>query len=301
MRDPAFSKELKEKIAVNLLPVPPLPKNIVLKKIRDDMPRGLKLSAGLHISVVVFALVFAGLNRLLGWDSERQARIKLQEMARTAIRVDVVDLPRLKISDLSKIDVSQEVNPQAAKREETPETKPQVDSTAMIDKTQPTPKPAKTAKNTAKDRLKQLKESLKAEQRRKELAEELAKKVTKNSDNSGGGGRPELAGNILSQGYSVTGDLATEQDVFRGKIQAHIYKNWSVPAWMKASALRAVVLVKVAPDGRILEKEFLKKSGDEIFDSAVERAMELSDPLPPPPDSLKRIFLEEGIECSFPR
>ncbi len=297
MRDPAFNHELREKIVAHQIPLPPLPKNIFKKKLKDDFPRGIKFSAWLHFGILATAFFLSLLNRLLGWDSEREARLKMNQMAKTAIRVDVVNLPKLKLSELSKIDLTEEIVPESKiETVEKVKTPTEVSKGTMVDKTQSSVEVAPTAPNTAsKNRLKALRDSLKAEQRRKELAEELKAGAQKKS------GRAELAGNILSEGYSLTGDLATEQDAFQGKIQAHLLKNWSVPAWMNASTLKSIVLLKVAPDGRIIEKQFLKRSGDAVFDAAVERAVELSDPLPAPPESLRRNFLEEGIECSFPR
>jgi colicin import membrane protein len=195
---------------------------------------------------------------------------------------------------MKSIDLSQEAAPNAkpslpedlAKKENT------ISATAMIDPTQKTPNADKTKdpkkKEESLDRLKSLQESLRAEQKRKELIAGINKN------------RPVLAGNIVSEGYSLTGDIATDKEAFTGKIQGHVEKNFNVPSWMNSSKLKAEILVKIAPDGRLVSFSFIKSSGDSEFDLAASKAIEKSDPFPAPPESLKRVFLEEGVICGFP-
>ena len=109
-----------------------------------------------------------------------------------------------------------------------------------------------------------------------------------------------LAGNKLSKGYSQTGDIASDADEYAGKLRAHVHKNWGVPGWMRAGQLKAVMLVKIGPDGSVIEKEFTKKSGNGPFDSTIEAAIERADPFPAPPKALARMYMEEGFECGFP-
>ena len=82
---------------------------------------------------------------------------------------------------------------------------------------------------------------------------------------------------------------------------SHLFRQWVIPAWLQASRLSARVLVKIDPSGRVVEKAFIKKSGNPQFDSAVESAIERADPFPAPPRTLARMYMEEGFECGFPK
>jgi len=154
---------------------------------------------------------------------------------------------------------------------------------------------AKAAAAAKKKRLDEIRASMKVEQRRKELLKELDDGAVADT------GREVLAGNIVSQGYSVTGDVANDMDVYQGHLKVHIRKSWNLPGWMQASNLSAKVLVKFAPNGRIIHQEFLKKSGNGEFDGHVMRAIKEAEPFPAPPPSLHREVLEEGVELGYPQ
>jgi TonB family protein len=288
MQDPAFLEELKERIEKNQEPVPALPKSLLKKRIPNDIKPSLLKSGILHGVVLTLSLGVWAYQRYWISDKERLQKIKEQQSLKTAIRVDLVDLPSLKVSELKDIDLTADVgDPTSAPPE-----------TAMVDRTQeavkgPENKPEKKPDKkdaTADKRLKELQERMRAEQKRKDLITGLKNKKT----------RPALGGNIVSEGYSLTGDIATDKEAFSGKVQAHVSRNFKVPSWMNSSSFRAQVLVKIAPDGRLMSSELLQSSQDAEFDQAALSAIEKSDPFPAPPDSLKRLFLEEGVICGFP-
>ena len=72
-------------------------------------------------------------------------------------------------------------------------------------------------------------------------------------------------------------------DEFKAKIMAKIRRNIVMPANVADDA-RAEFGVTLLPGGAVLEARLLKTSGNAAYDSAVERAILKSDPLPLPPD-----------------
>ena len=251
------------------------------------MQQGFWRSVFLHALILLIYGIIGVVGKLQGWDTSAS---KTNAMPfRSAIRVDIVDLPSLKASDLSKIDLSEDLN-KAASTRAPEEPVPKASDSAMVDKTK--------VNDANPNRIKELQARLRADQKRQDL---VAKLKQGKPESANPGGRPALAGNIVSEGYSLTGDVASDMDVYNGKARAHIQKFWELPAWMSASNLKARVIVKVAPDGRILSQEFSLRSGNAEFDAYVEQALRAADPLPAPPETLRKIYVEEGIGWSFPK
>ncbi len=72
-------------------------------------------------------------------------------------------------------------------------------------------------------------------------------------------------------------------DEYRAKISAKIRRNVVMPPNVPDDA-RAEFLVTLLPGGAVLKAALKKSSGNAAYDSAVERAILKSDPLPLPPD-----------------
>ncbi len=85
---------------------------------------------------------------------------------------------------------------------------------------------------------------------------------------------------------------------------AHYYKSiweriqnaWAFPSYDKSkSELEAILIIKIARNGKIVETRFEKRSGDSSLDSSAVRAIRKADPLPPLPESFSENFMELGI------
>jgi TonB family protein len=267
-----------------------LPKTLAKKKVVSFVRAGLARSLAIHGFVLLIALASAALKWISSSDEDEAKRRAM--MQKQAIRVDIVDLPRMKMDELQKVDLTKEVKKEV--EDETPPPPPPPSKTAMIDKTQTVEK-KKEPEPKVSEQVKRIRERLRADMKRRELIAKLKSKQQENEE-----GRELVAGNKVSEGYSLHGDIASELDAYNGKARAHLQKNWNVPGWMLASNLSSRVLVKIAPDGRVISKNFLKRSGNSEFDMYISKAIEAADPLPPPPDALKKTFMEDGIEWGFP-
>ncbi len=254
--------------------------------------RGFKLSVLLHLIALVVFLLAGAIEQLFKSDHSNSKR----KEKRNAIRVDVVDLPSKRIYDLKKIDPSQkpDLKTPAKKAEE----KAKADSKKMLlpddqkKKAKVEKKSKKKSASSRKERLKKIQERLAADERRKKLMEKLKGEA---------GGRPVLEGNIVSEGLSVTGDVATDHETYIARVKAHLLKNWNPEEWMRASNLAASVLVKISSSGRVLSKTFVRKSGNDEYDQSIITAIDLADPFPKPTEESRIRAIEEGIECGFPK
>lgn len=290
LRDPFFLEELSQ-ILKTRAGLPPLPKKLPQKRVRQDIKQGILRSVLVHFALVAVAVLSSHWSRWM-MDPSEAARLKAQLQAQSAIRVDLVDLPSIKLSELENIDLSKPVVEASTRSEEKPADPPAPPSPeAMVDRSE------KVDRQSREKKLKALRARLSGEAKRKELLSRLQSKKEKSSVD----GRPALGGNIVSEGYALTGDVAKDVDIYTGRATTHLRQHFAVPAWMDSAKLSARVLVRLGPDGSVLSSEFTQRSGNEQFDEAVERALKLAQPFPAPPASLASVLKTEGVEWGFPR
>lgn len=315
MVDPQFIRELEYRKSQGQPPVEVEVRVLLRRKRPNFLKIGIKKSLFLHGALVLMWAISLLMNQLgIQMPSFFLAKKDLSaELAKKSIRVDVVDLPSMKLSELAKVDLTKDpgVVPEPSKPVPTP-SKAEEASKADQNKKDQMVLNEKKASEDKKKAEKQL--SAKAKKEKQEAEElkklqELQKSLSQNylKDESlknipkQGEGREILAGNIKSEGYSVTGDIATQKDAFQAEIRKHFYKFWNAPGWMKASGkFSTKILVRLAPDGRVLSQEFLERSGSEEYDSLAAKAVSDASPFPKPPADLLRNVMEDGIVCGFP-
>jgi TolA protein len=74
-----------------------------------------------------------------------------------------------------------------------------------------------------------------------------------------------------------------------------IYNSWILPGYSSKRQLEAVVNIRIAKTGKILNTSFEQRSGSAYFDRSVLRAIKKADPLPPLPVGFNEKYLELGI------
>ncbi len=74
-------------------------------------------------------------------------------------------------------------------------------------------------------------------------------------------------------------------------------RNWILPEKLagKSQDLEAVLFVTVEKDGSIKEMWFEKRSGKTEFDQSAQRAVILSNPLPPLPEKYAHAHMNVGL------
>ena len=91
-------------------------------------------------------------------------------------------------------------------------------------------------------------------------------------------------------------------DRYYALVYREIHGNYRVPATIQDrrwSSLKAIVVLRIQPDGTIARYTFDKPSGNPAFDEAVERAVRQTRRVPPPPDSLRETFRSSGLAVIF--
>jgi TonB family protein len=257
------------------------------QKTNSYFKHGLRFSLLLHFTFLLWLFAFWVVDSLKG-PTEAEKRLLLNKQS---IRVDVVDLPSLKMQDLYKVDLSKEVETETSAKASKRSAEEFVSPPSQ--KAMKLPEEGKDPKNK---RLKELQKTFRAEAKRQELLAKYKKQVAENS----GDKRPLLAGNILSKGGSVQGDVAGEEDEFKARVQAHVIKFWQSPPAAMGQGFKTNIAINISPTGRVLSKKLTKSSGNNDFDTSAMDAVDAADPFPAPPENFKRIVLQEGILCRFP-
>lgn len=113
------------------------------------------------------------------------------------------------------------------------------------------------------------------------------------------GGMGGMAGAQSEQGTVGDGTAATgaggsvvgfEYLSYRQRIFGLIKGNWVNP--VRRAGLVAAVRFEIAPDGTVSGVQLLSSSGDKTYDQSVVRAVQRSNPLPPPPERYREDFRE---------
>lgn len=99
-----------------------------------------------------------------------------------------------------------------------------------------------------------------------------------------------------------TADTAAEGDAYATEVYRRIHDGWRVPETVPARdlpRLRAVVFLRLADDGRIIEHRLVESSGNRFFDASALEAVQRVDRLPPPPPTRAAAILASGIDLEF--
>jgi len=165
---------------------------------------------------------------------------------------------------------------------------------AAVKKVEPTPKAEKNAKSDDANHLSQAISDLKKKSRSEENQQtHLDQAISKLQGKVGGTGS---AGE--TPGTGAIGSLAMR--IYQETVKSHIQDNWSYPAAIQnRKDLEVTVHLKIREDGAIMKYEFLKKSGDSIFDQSVLKAIERSNPIPPFPEGYEKSYDEFEFRFSL--
>ena len=245
---------------------------------QDEMfGKGLRLSIAVHALIVIAAII---LNLM-----SARAPVKMLQ----SIRVDLVGLPDLKKSDLSKTtpddigDLNEKLNEasktakdQLKKAKERPvieEPAAEDDSLAM-----------KKKKPREKERGSDLKSAI---DRIKALAD-IESQVKKT--------KTVAKGNNLSKGNSLSGDTANDANEFAARIASKLRDNWNLPVWLSQQKLNAKIVIFLDRAGYVSNTVFAQSSGNKQFDDYCLKTVRMAQPFGPPPSEI----LDGGITLGFP-
>ncbi len=96
--------------------------------------------------------------------------------------------------------------------------------------------------------------------------------------------------------------IAQKGNEYMTKVYAAVKGQYSVPEIIterERMFLAATVVITLNARGQIKDLTFEKRSGNQVFDSAIEAAIRRAAPFPPPPPELADKYASEGIGIDF--
>ena len=90
-------------------------------------------------------------------------------------------------------------------------------------------------------------------------------------------------------------------DQYLAQVVRALRRSYRVPSTIGEKErlyLQGTIVLFIEPDGRVLRHEFVKRSGNPVFDDALERAVR-DTRLPPPPDDSREAYRRRGLLVDF--
>jgi len=228
------------------------------------MGRSFALSAVVHIALAM--VLFLG--------------VRWQVHAPDTVTVDLVEAPPPPPPPAA-VEPPKPLPPKVEPEPVKPVPKPDI---ALQEKKKPKPKPkAEPPPKPDPDFQKRLQEQVLAEQRALEQQRQEREL------------RDLIAKQQAEAARAAAAARAKALNEYIGRIQAKVKGNWILPADLQGNP-RAVFLVVQLPTGEVLSTRLVRSSGNAAYDTAVERAILKSSPLPLPPS--RELFHRE-LELTF--
>jgi TonB family protein len=115
------------------------------------------------------------------------------------------------------------------------------------------------------------------------------------------GGKPEESEGAADG--DVNGDSARQEgEKYYGLLSAVVKRNYDVSDTIDEAerrTLKALVSIRLGASGELLSVKLTKRSGNELFDSAVVSAVNRAAPFGPPPEHLRDSLKTQGVTFAF--
>jgi len=251
------------------------------------------VSFGIHVSLFAVIFIFAGME-FFSESSEKTISKKMRVIGK-AIKVDVIEMPRLTIQELKRMapapgDIQKTIKKKAAPKggDENTVFKKEVKKKSFADMLKGLSKRNVTKKKVAKKRR--------------------AKPVATNSGAGGFKGKnlkKILAmGNKLSEGNSYTGGSGTNSgdlfDTYAMKISEAVRGKWKLPGYLLGKDLSCRVQVYISSRGKLLKFKILESSGNKDYDQRAIAALKRVGSYPIPQKEIAARVAAGDIALAFP-
>jgi colicin import membrane protein len=110
----------------------------------------------------------------------------------------------------------------------------------------------------------------------------------------------ELPGQL--DGHAEGDSDRAEGEAYYALLEKRVKDQYKLPATISERErmfLTATVRIFIETNGRIARFEIVQGSGNGVFDSALESAVQRASPVPPPPEHLVRLLAREGVDLNF--
>ncbi len=180
----------------------------------------------------------------------------------------------------------------------TPKKKPVLErkekEAVSLSKKKVPPKAVPSKETTTKEELSRLNDRIREMKKRTEY---LDVSKTKGSPGAGAPGKTGGSGYGLpgsSEGGGKTLDPVSQRYML--EIWEKIKNSWGLPGMASFKKdLETIVTIKIRKDGRIVDVNIEKRSGNRIYDESILRVLRSVDPLPPIPATLNMETMEIGF------
>lgn len=183
-----------------------------------------------------------------------------------------------------------------------PEPKPKPDKPAPAVKEKKVPKKPQPMQKEDDAVSLSKKKPLKTKATREEVdsLKEKIRSLRKKTDyidiaKAGSGGPGKGGGGLPGSGGGGGAPLDPALQKYLLDVWEKIKNAWNVPGMAQKKDLETVVMVKIRKDGRIVDINVEKRSGNRVYDESVLRVLRAVEPLPPIPSSLNTDALEIGF------
>jgi len=258
---------------------------------KDEFLRNLIISFGLHLGLLLLAL---GAGKIV----HKIFKSNDVEIIRSAIRVDVIGMPKFTVQELKKMEAT-EVPPveKVEAKGEKEEIKPSSDADDVIKKDDLViEKKGKVAKKSFLNIL--------SNYSKKDVQKKDAPKGSRSGKGVKNLNALILEGNRLSKGSALTGDFSDEENSeFSSYVQSlpgQIRQFWKLPTYLLEKDLRCRIKIFLSTQGQLLKVEVQESSGVEEFDKRAERAIRDAAPFSKPSQTVGLRLSGSGIILGFP-
>ena len=154
--------------------------------------------------------------------------------------------------------------------------------------------PAKAS--PSKEELSHLEARLRDMKKKTEYLDVSQSKSSHGPEKWGGGGSGGGSGGLPGSGEGGGRPLDPASQQYMLGVWEKIKNAWGLPGMSKYSkTLETVVTIRIRKDGRIVDINIEKRSGNRVYDESILRVLRSVDPLPPIPSSLNTDSLEIGF------
>ena len=247
----------------------------------EDGNEAFAKAAFFHFALIGFIYLFSNYIKL-GEVDYRPTQDP--EVINSAVRIDIVAMPKLTLQELKQIDVSQAT---PVKEEPAEESKSNETSEVEFKK--------EAKKIDVNNLLKNFSEKNVVKKIKKKKEKEIDQKALQNII---------LEGNKVSKGSSTTGEsIAEANQAFVAYVQSlpdKVRPNWTLPSYLKDSDLRCRVRIFLDANGKIIRTQIFESSGDTEFDAKALEALKKSSPLPRPDQKFLSRAIGGDVTLGFP-
>ena len=247
----------------------------------------LTLSFSLHAGLVLLAFIFS--NSFLFQSKDKTLAVE------SAIQVDQIELSNLKKPSSSPADKNQAPPPPKTSQKKQP-LKAKKEKILNLKKEKTKKLDQKEEKKDKRDRKKTEKAAPDPNEKNQNKSDTEKETLEESTD-------PELSSTKSDDADSDNSQLSSEQiseiSYYANELLRQVRTNWQLPSYLTNKNLTTQLEIKMDSQGRVIYKEILVSSGDDIYDSFVLKTIEKGSPYLKPSYSVQKI-IKNGIVLNIP-